>query len=453
MPESSEKYHFLDRFILILQQILRSRLNIDLLKKTEDFRFTFYPELENSQSLRNSPLGRFIFENHLENNEIIVLLIALVPHVFPEFFSELIAEYLPNGGDFPEFGGVKGKNHRGILPTGETVLYVLAGKDLKKRIEISRFFEEEHLFAQKNILALDEVPEGEPRLSGRLVMDEEYVDLFLTGKISKPKLSADFPAQLIKTELEWSDLVLKEKTINEIKEIETWLNFNNDLLEKWSLKGKIKPGYRVLFHGPPGTGKTMTACLLGKYSGRDVFRIDLSMVVSKYIGETEKNLSKLFNKAAHKDWILFFDEADSIFGKRTNVRDAHDKYANQEVSYLLQRIEAHDGLVILATNMKANIDPSFTRRFNSFIEFENPGAQERQLLWENYLPKKVNLDPEINLGDISRNYELTGANIVNVIQFAGLLTLEKKRNSVAREDLLKGIHKEYLKEGKMIRNP
>ena len=451
MPESSEKYHFLDRFILILQQILRSRLNIDLLKKTEDFRFTFNPELENSQSLRNSPLGRFILENQLENNEIAVLLLALVPHVYPEFFSELIAEYLPNGGDFPEFGGVKGKNHRGILPTGETVLYVLAGKDVKERIEISRIFEEEHLFAQKNILALDEVPPGEPKLSGRLVMDEEYVDLFLTGKISKPKLSADFPAQLIKTELEWSDLVLKEKTINEIKEIETWLNFNNDLLEKWNLKGKIKPGYRVLFHGPPGTGKTMTACLLGKYSGRDVFRIDLSMVVSKYIGETEKNLSKLFDKAAHKDWILFFDEADSIFGKRTNVRDAHDKYANQEVSYLLQRIEAHDGLIILATNMKANIDPSFTRRFNSFIEFENPGAQERQLLWENYLPKKVNLDPEINLGEISRNYELTGANIVNVIQFAGLLTLEKKGNSVAREDLLKGIHKEYLKEGKMIR--
>ena len=207
-----------------------------------------------------------------------------------------------------------------------------------------------------------------------------------------------------------------------------------------------------MFHGPPGTGKTMTACLLGKYSGRDVFRIDLSMVVSKYIGETEKNLSKLFDKAAYKDWILFFDEADSIFGKRTNVRDAHDKYANQEVSYLLQRIEAHDGLVILATNMKANIDPSFTRRFNSFIEFENPGGQERQQLWENYLPKKVNLDPAINLGEISRNYELTGANIVNVIQFAGLQTLQKKRKMLAKEDLLQGIRKEYLKEGKMIRD-
>jgi len=216
------------------------------------------------------------------------------------------------------------------------------------------------------------------------------------------------------------------------------------------MKGKIKPGFRVLFHGPPGTGKTMTACLLGKYTGRDVFRIDLSMVVSKYIGETEKNLSKLFDKAANKDWILFFDEADSIFGKRTSVRDAHDKYANQEVSYLLQRIEMHAGLVILASNMKSNIDASFTRRFNTIIEFENPGIPERMLIWKNYLPDSVKLESKISLKEISKNYELTGANIVNVIHFAGLRTLEKESDTVTYADILNGIRKEYEKEGKMI---
>jgi SpoVK/Ycf46/Vps4 family AAA+-type ATPase len=175
------------------------------------------------------------------------------------------------------------------------------------------------------------------------------------------------------------------------------------------------------------------------------------MVVSKYIGETEKNLSKLFDKAANKDWILFFDEADSIFGKRTNVRDAHDKYANQEVSYLLQRIESHAGLVILASNMKSNIDTSFTRRFNSIIEFENPGIDERMLLWENYIPPTVKLDDNISLKEIARKYEITGANIVNVIQYAGLKTIEKKVKTIAFDDLLKGIQKEYAKEGKMIR--
>jgi len=292
---------------------------------------------------------------------------------------------------------------------------------------------------------------GEPKMSGQLILDDEYVDLFTMGKISKPKLSSNFPAQLISTELEWSDLVLQKKTLNEINEIETWLKHNDALLADWQMKGKIKPGFRILFYGPPGTGKTMTACLLGKYTKRDVFRIDLSMVVSKYIGETEKNLSKLFDKAANKDWILFFDEADAIFGKRTNVRDAHDKYANQEVSYLLQRIEAHAGLVILASNMKTNIDTSFTRRFNSIIEFENPDAVERIKLWHNYIPSKVKLDKKISLKEIAKKYELTGANIVNVIQFAGLKTIEKKSDTIKIEDFLTGIQKEYIKEGKMIR--
>ncbi|NOR75997.1 MAG: AAA family ATPase, partial [Draconibacterium sp.] len=331
------------------------------------------------------------------------------------------------------------------------VLYILAGKNIEKRIEVSKMFDESHLFARKNVLYLEQVGVGEPKMSGRLILDDEYVDLFTMGKISKPKLSSDFPAELITTELEWTDLVLQEKTLAEIKEIETWLKYNEKLLNDWKMRGKIKPGFRILFHGPPGTGKTMTACLLGKYTKRDVFRIDLSMVVSKYIGETEKNLSKLFDKAANKDWILFFDEADSVFGKRTNVRDAHDKYANQEVSYLLQRIESHAGLVILASNMKSNIDTSFTRRFNTIIEFENPGVEERERLWKNYIPRNVKTDKRILIKEIARKYEITGANIVNVIQYAGLQTLEKKSQTILYEDLIAGIQKEYFKEGKMIR--
>jgi AAA+ superfamily predicted ATPase len=403
------------------------------------------------EDLEDAELSEFIIREKLSNHEIIILLLALTPHISPVFFNSIIAEHLPNGGDFPEFGGVKGKNHRGIIPTGETVLYILAGNDIDKRLEVSQLFEETHLFARKNVLYLEQVGTGEPKMSGRLIMEDDYIDLFTTGKISRPKLSTDFPAQFITTELEWKDLVLDEKTITEIKEIETWLKFNDALLNDWKMHGKIKPGFRVLFHGPPGTGKTMTASLLGKYTNRDVFRVDLSMVVSKYIGETEKNLSKLFDKAANKDWILFFDEADSIFGKRTNVRDAHDKYANQEVSYLLQRIEAHEGLVILASNMKSNIDTSFTRRFNSFVEFENPGVEERLRLWNNYLPPMIQLDDRISLKVIARNFEITGGNIVNIIQYAGLKTLEKESTTIAFDDLMKGIQKEYLKEGKMMR--
>ena len=430
--------------LLFLRNIINARLETEMKgsqPEISEFRF------DNSG---NSGLIKFIREFNLSTPEIVILLLAFVPHIDPGFFGSVISAYLPNGGDFPEFGGTKGKNHRGILPTGETVLYILAGKDLEKRIEVSKLFDNDHLFARKNVLYIEHPGDGEPRMSGKLVLDEEYVDLFTTGKISKPRLSSNFPAELITTDLSWNDLVLGDKTLEEIKEIEIWLKYNDTLMGEWKMRGKIKPGFKVLFHGPPGTGKTMTACLLGKFTGRDVYRIDLSTVVSKYIGETEKNLSKLFNKAANKDWILFFDEADSIFGKRTDVRDAHDKYANQEVSYLLQRIESHEGLIILASNMKSNIDPSFTRRFNSIIEFENPDNSERLELWKNYLPEAAQLNKKVDLSEISRKYELTGANIVNVIQYAGLQTLQRKKNTINEQDLLKGIQKEYVKEGKMM---
>ncbi len=427
-----------------LREIIRTRLEQEI--KGNTVAFPVFNPKKNS-----SALVRFIQENSLSSEEIVLLLMALVPHLDSGFFSSIMAYYLPNGGDFPEFGGIKGKNYRGILPTGETALYVLAGNNLEKRIETIQFFDESHLFARKGILKVENPEPGEPKMSGRLVLDEEYVDLFTLGKISKPRFSSDFPAERITTEMEWGNLVLNDKTSLGIREIEIWLKHNDKLLHEWQMHGKIKPGYRVLFYGPPGTGKTLTACLLGKYTGRDVFRIDLSMVVSKYIGETEKNLSKLFDKAANKEWILFFDEADSIFGKRTGVRDAHDKYANQEVSYLLQRIESHAGLVILASNMKSNIDSAFTRRFNSIIAFENPDLTERLQLWNNYLPLPATVEKMVNLEEIARKYQLTGANIVNAIQFAGLQTLEKGSKTISAADLLKGIQKEYEKEGKMMR--
>mgnify|MGYP002128295905 CR=1 FL=1 len=148
--------------------------------------------------------------------------------------------------------------------------------------------------------------------------------------------------------------------------------------------------------------------------------------------------------------ILFFDEADAVFGKRTSVRDAHDKYANQEVSYLLQRIENHPGLVILASNLKSNLDSAFTRRFQSMIEYDMPGAAERLLLWDDILPKNLALHKEISIDQIARTYNLSGANIVNVVQFACLKTAEEGSNEISRRNLIEGIRKEYVKEGKMF---
>lgn len=400
--------------------------------------------------LSEETLGNIPSQGVLTEIDLIALTLALSPHVQPELLPELVSSYLPQGKEFPEMGLVKGKGRELFFPTGDTLLYLLAGKDLESRMDLLRYFQTQSELFKSGIISFEDVAPFEPRMSGKLIIDEEYVDIITTGAIQKPRMGSGFPAQLIETNLEWDNLVLQKKTLDQIMEIQSWLDHQDKLLNNWGLAGKIKPGYRVLFYGGPGTGKTLTATLLGKYTGRDVYRIDLSLIVSKYIGETEKNLSRLFDKAANKDWILFFDEADAVFGKRTSVRDSHDKYANQEVSYLLQRIESHPGLVILASNLKSNLDAAFTRRFQSIIEFEMPGASERLLLWNDILPKNLGLQKEVSIDQIARTYNLSGANIVNVIQFACLKTAEEGSEEISRQHLIEGIKKEYVKEGKMF---
>jgi ATPase family associated with various cellular activities (AAA) len=386
----------------------------------------------------------------LNNEQLAVLLLALVPHAEPYFLNQIIAEVLPQGGNFPEIGGMKDANNRYIYPTGETAIFILAGYDVEKRLEVQKLFSSEQLFHKKGILRLESVKEGEPNTVGRLILDPEYVELFLHGRVTTPKFSADFPAERVTTALEWDDLVLPNSTTRQIGDIHNWIQHQSTLMIDWGMARHIKPGFRTLFYGPPGTGKTLTATLLGKYTGREVFRIDLSMIVSKYIGETEKNLSKLFDKAQDKNWILFFDEADALFGKRTGVRDAHDKYANQEVSYLLQRVESYPGLVILASNFKTNIDDAFMRRFQAVINFPLPKSQERLVLWQKAMPSALSLSEDIDLPNIAAKYELSGSNIVNIIQYCGIKTLSLNSNTLSADVLQEGLERELSKEGKII---
>ena len=386
----------------------------------------------------------------LTSDEHVVLLLALAPHVRPHLFSRLIAEHLPDGGDLPEFGGVRAENHRGVLPTGETAQFVLGGDDLPRRLAVQRILSSQHRFARQHILWVEPVREGEPVMSGRLVLDPEIVEALTTGVVSPPRFSTEFPAEPIDTAMSWDDLVLHPDTLQQIREIEHWMTHGETLMHKWGMSQRLKPGYRALFYGPPGTGKTLTATLLGKQTGRDVFRVDLSRVVSKYIGETEKNLSRLFDKAENKDWILFFDEADALFGKRTDIRDAHDKYANQEVAYLLQRIETYSGLVILASNQRGNIDDAFLRRFQAAIQFPMPRADERYEIWRRSFPKQLAMAEDIDWTDVAGRFELTGAGIVNVTQFCAIEALANGSHRVQLDALEAAILREYVKEGKVV---
>lgn len=432
-------------------------LSLDFLTKLIRFRVAEYlepgkteppplPKLEDD----GTPFTRFIQERQLTADAFIALITALAPHVKPQLIDEVVQEFFPQGSDFPPIGGVKGTNYRGLLPTGETVLFLLAQHDLHRRAEAQQLFGTSHFFSKERILYLEEMKPGEPASSGRLVLDPEHVELFTLGYAPTPRLSTNFPAQLISTEMDWDDLVLPPQTLVQLAELENWLNHNDTLMEDSGIRRRVKPGYRILFYGPPGGGKTLTASLLGKSSNRLVFKVDLSMVVSKYIGETEKNLAALFDKAQHKNWILFFDEADALFSKRTGVRDAHDKYANQEASFLLQRIEDHPGLIILASNFKSNMDEAFIRRFQSVIHFPMPRPEERLVLWRKSLPTAVQFSPKIQLEQIAEKYELSGSNITNIVHYCCLQALASETRQINPDDLLKGIQRELIKENKMI---
>ncbi len=398
----------------------------------------------------DAPFTHFILQNRLSIDELVILTTAFSTHIRPDMFDKAITEFMPQGGDFPQIGGVKGINSRSFIPTGETAIFLLGGEALDRRLAVQHIFGSEHFFNKSRVVYLEEMSDSEPAMSGRLILNREFAELFLFGIKAIPAMSSRFPAQHLQTQLEWDDLVLTPQTRQQLREIEIWLAHHHTLANDWGMGRKIKPGYRALFYGPPGTGKTAAASVLGKHINMDVFRIDLSAIVSKYIGETEKNLAGLFERAAHKNWILFFDEADALFGKRTGVRDAHDKYANQEVSYLLQRVEDHPGLIILASNFKSNMDDAFIRRFQSVVHFPVPRAEDRLVLWQKTIPDQLVLADNINLKTIAEKYELTGANIVNIVQYCALQVLASGTNILTLENLLNGIQRELLKENKIM---
>lgn len=397
----------------------------------------------------NTPLHRFLKNHQASTEEVLILSLALAPHLQPNFLDTIIQQYLPNGGEFPEIGGVKG-NSRNTIPTGETALFIIAGSDIDKRVQGLQYFSPDHFFAKENILQLEPVKDGEPRMSGKIILQDEYVDLFTTGIVAKPMFGPEFPAKLITTKMDWEDVILNPKTTQSIHDMKLWVQYNDAFLNDWGMDKKVKPGFRALFYGPSGTGKTLTATLLGKHFNKEVYRIDLSQVVSKYIGETEKNLEKVFKKAEYKDWILFFDEADALFGKRSNVQNAHDKYANQEVSYLLQRVEDFPGLIILASNFKSNIDQAFIRRFNAIIQFPMPNKEERFALWTSSIPSRASLAEDIDLSVIAGKYELSGSSIVSVIHYASLQAIYRNTTIILKTDLLEGIKREYEKDERVF---
>ena len=444
-------------------------MNLDLTKEIEwckavvDLRFSQYFSADDSEEKKlqiemveppelsdDSPYGRVVQEFDLGFYERLVMALALIPHLCPQALDSFLLNNRTLGRPYTEFGGWHGKSHSGFLPTCETALFLIAGNDIAKRLQMMSLFEHSSVLLAQRILVLEYGEPGEPANSAALRVSSEYLQYFTTGVRNKPDFSMHFPAKLITTNLQWEDLVLSEETLDDINQLLAWIEKSEVVLDDFGLRKNLKRGYRSLFYGPPGTGKTLTATLIGAKVGMDVYRVDLSQVISKYIGETEKNLSNIFDKAEHRNWILFFDEADSLFGARTQTSNSNDRAANQEISYLLQRVEDFPGIVILASNLKSNIDEAFSRRFQNAIYFPLPEAEERMKLWSNIFSKKTILEDEVNLDRFAEKYELAGGALTIVARYAALCAAQENRRKICNDDIIRALAKELHKEGKIL---
>jgi len=257
-------------------------------------------------------------------------------------------------------------------------------------------------------------------------------------------------AQQIHPQYHWDDIILPKDQTELLLEICSYIKHYHTVYDNWGFGRKLSrgKGLNILFAGPSGTGKTMAAEIMANELGLDLYKIDLSAIVSKYIGETEKNLDRIFQEGQNSNAILFFDEADALFGKRSEVRDSHDRYANIEIAYLLQKMEVYEGMVILATNLRKNMDEAFARRMHFSLEFPIPEEADRYRIWKGIFPREAPLKNSIDLTFMAKQFKITGGNIKNIALSAAFLAAENGGN-ISMENLIRGTKREYQKMGKL----
>jgi hypothetical protein len=275
-------------------------------------------------------------------------------------------------------------------------------------------------------------------------------DLFAVAR-AQSSLSLGSLAAKIEARCTWRDIVLPEDSLTQLREICQQVTHRHRVMNEWGFDSKLSlgKGITALFAGPSGTGKTMAAEIIANDLRLDLYKIDLSGVVSKYIGETEKNLDQIFRAATNANAILFFDEADALFGKRSEVHDAHDRYANIEISFLLQRMETYEGLAILATNLRQNLDESFIRRMAFSVHFPFPDESSRLLIWQGVWPAQTPLTMDLDLEYLARQFKLSGGNIKNVALASAFLA-SANGGAVTMEHILHATRREYQKMGKVL---
>ena len=330
--------------------------------------------------------------------------------------------------------------------TGE-IARTLVARSLGARLDAAALLGPQGALRSSGLLRLDP-PDS---LAGRLTPNPGLTSWVLGLPPEEQRATADFPARPLSTVHTMDDVVLPPRTRLRLTELQDRIRYRERVVGEWGFARHHdnSTGLVALFHGPPGTGKSMTAAALASSAGLPAYVIDLSALVSKYIGETEKALANVFDRAARERCVLVFDEADAIFGSRTEVSDSHDRYANQEVSYLLTRVESHPGVVILTTNLRGNIDDAFQRRIHVTVEFGAPGPAERARMWKAALPPELPVAAELGLPELAERFALTGAQIRDAIVDAAYAAATADA-PVTHAQLLAAVRNQYAKVGRTV---
>lgn len=405
----------------------------------------------------NSLYSKIINSYGLSPEERLIIMLALAPEIETEALDPFFIKNSKYDRGHSEFGGIISHRHSGFLPTFETALFLLTGGDTNLKLAMLPILQAGSILIDHWILDMDacssqsdgttNTTSSLPYSSEPLRLSDRMLGLLRDDARFTMTVPQGIPAILLETALNWEDLIVTESTSHGIEQVFSWLEHRQKLSNLPGLGKHLKPGYTAMFHGPPGTGKTLTAGLIGKRAGMPVVAVDLSQLVSKYIGETEKNLNRMFIEAERRGWILFFDEADAIFGKRTQVSSSNDRHANTETAFLLQRLESFAGLVILASNLPANIDEAYLRRFQSMIHFPAPDVKMRQALYKNCIGT-MEIPEGLDLPDIAKRFEVTGATITSAMRYAWLQAFANDHDHFTAHDLMEGLRTELAKHGK-----
>jgi AAA+ superfamily predicted ATPase len=391
---------------------------------------------------QGQPFFEIVNKVNGQAEDYVTLAVVLASKLHEQVFAPL----MQIRDEFPQVGGEVLRSSNEFIPTLRTLIFLLNGLNNDQDDLVYNQLMNSELF-REGVVELIEPREFFHPKHYMLKLTNEYYKYLSLGKKPTMGLTPDFPAQQLITSKKFDDLILRETSAAQLEDVINYAKYHKVLQEDESVSGKLKNGMIALFWGPPGTGKSLTASVIANELGIEAYRVDLSRIVSKYIGETEKNLERVFYKFENKDCILFFDEADALFGKRSEVKDAKDRYANQEISYLLQRVESFNGIVILASNLKEHMDEAFKRRVLSWVFFPRPDAEERKRLWEIHLPDSFEFENEAFLTQLSEKYELTGSHIGNVMKLSCIRALSQDSKTLTATIVEPYIADIYKREG------